>query len=362
MFGYKKLAILILLGINLVILVKLDLFIPQLQGGTVLFDFDAYYRLSNAIRGGVNPYKTDLMQTLGPPAVIAYYYPFSFLSIIKARALFSLINLAAGYLACYLLAKKFTKNVSVNFLLFSAVLFSSFPSRLSFELGQPNHIVVFLISSTILVGSPYLKATQVAIASIIKSFLGLTIFSFAKKQGKVFVLILSILVILILLSFLFIKLDWYLFYFREKIESLLFSNLEIIGLDYYNQSIRSTLHRVFLGNFYLAVYLPILVLSFITIIVTGNFMLSVVLSVLVSPVAWQHYFVLFFPVIIYSFFKFARDKRSTFLLLLSSFFWWIEFPVLHQSEHTLVSGIISSHFFISGVLLLIVIYLNKSSI
>lgn len=360
MLGYKKLAILLLLGINLAILVKLDFFVPQLRGETVLFDFDAYYRLAGAIRSGVNPYKTDLMQTLGPPAVIAYYLPFSFLSIVRARALFSFINLAAGYLASYLLAKKFTKNVSANFLLFSAVLFSSFPSRLSFELGQPNHIVLFLISSTILVESSYLKAIQVALATVIKSFLGLSIFSFARKQGKVFILTFLILVILVLLSFMFIKPGWYLFYFREKVGSLLFSNSEIIGLDYYNQSIRSTLHRVFLGNFYLPVYLPLLVLSFFTIVVTGNFMLSIVLSVLASPVVWQHYFVLFFPVIIYSFFKFAKDKRSLFLLLLSSFFWWIEFPTLHQSEHTLLTGILASHFFISGVLMLMVFYRNRS--
>lgn len=354
MFRYKHLLILGLIAAHLVLLIKLNFFTALLSGKTNLLDFDAYFQLVQIVRSGANPYETTLMQTLGPPLVLQYFFPFAILPAAYARGVITFVNILAGYGSCYLLARKYTKQIFASFLIFSTILFSAFPTRLTIELGQPTLFVLFLLTLALITNKPILAGISVGWAISIKTFLAVTLLSIVKKRRFLFWVLLS-LTLLTLASLFFIKTQWYEYYLREKIFNLVLTNPPIEGLDYYNQSIRSTLHRLFLGEIYLPLYLIVLLVASIVIINTGNLMLSILLGVLISPVSWQHYFVLFFPIFIYLFKKIPKTIKNVVFLFTALFLWWIEFPGLHLSKHTLLNGILASHYFLSGVILLILL-------
>jgi hypothetical protein len=359
---FKNLGILILVAAHVLLLIKLNFFTPLLSGKTPLYDFDYYYRLSSEIKAGINPYTVPYLQTLGPPLVILYFLPFSYLPLSLARGVFTSLALVSGYLACYLLAKKyFSKQKASAFLILASLFFSSFPTRLSIELGQSILPIVFLLTVVLITKSPFIQGFFLAVASGIKTFLLITLLSFIRKKRETFIWTLVVLTSLFLVSLSLVSPEWYRFYLQKKLPGLL-ANGSIIGLDYYNQSIRSTLHRLFLDGFYLPLYLSAAVLSSGYLIAFGNFEAAIILAVLLSPISWQHYFALLFPVLVVVFSRISRSFTNLIIFSFALFLWWIEFPWLHHASHTFLKGFLASHYFLSGMLIIFLIFTNRKSL
>lgn len=359
MFGVKKLKIWHILNASLLFLlvtlfVKASIFKDIIFGGSSTYDFDLYYHLIQAIKNGFNPYTVGITYTLGPPLVFLYFLPFGFFDIDSARIIATLLNIASGFLLCFLLAKRFTPKYKLTgFLFLSLIFYSSFLPRYSLGMGQPS-IFVTLLVTLIIVSKNNLSGIIIAAISSLKTFYLLTMLAFIKNKRAIWMLFLSIS-LLFLVSLLFIKIDWYIYYFKNIFPSLNNFSLPMSGLDYYNQSLRSTLFRLSIENVYPYIYYPILILASLVVIITQNFSLSVISAILLSPISWQHYYVSLFPILVFTFFTIKRDFRNFLLFFVSFFLWWTQFPQLHTLSNNLQNGIAASHFFISGALLY---YLN----
>ena len=147
LFTYKNDLVLVFILLNILILIKLNFFVPLLLGQTPMLDFDNYYRLTKDLLQGMNPYSVNYMITWGPPLIFIYYLPFQLFNLENARTLTTLFSLISGILTCSLLAKNlFSKDRLMSFLILTVILLSSFPARFSLEMGQPNLIIMFIVT------------------------------------------------------------------------------------------------------------------------------------------------------------------------------------------------------------------------
>jgi hypothetical protein len=350
-------AIVSVLALLLIILfVKANIFKNSLSGQLPILDFDNYYAVSNLIKDGVNPYLTGLMASAGPPLVFLYFFPFSFLNITVARFATTFINIGAGFLACYLLAKKFfPKYKALSFLFFSLAFFSAFPTRFSIGMGQPDILVALLIAIVITQESQLLKAFCISAMSVIKTIYLFCTIPFARNRKFIKYFILATALFLAV-SFLFLKPAWFPYYFRSIFPNLNNTPLPTSGLDYYNQSLKSTFYRIDLSNLYPFIFWPILAIAALVVFLTQSFELATITTLLLSPISWQHYYVSLFPIFIAAFAKMHKNPKNILLFVMSILLWSVDFPWLHNAQVNLINGILASHFFISGCILYFLMY------
>jgi len=328
---------------------------------TPLYDFDLYYSLINSIKHGINPYSPGLTFSLGPPLVFLYFFPFSFLALEKARVVATLINITSGFVLCFLLAKKFNKKyLLTTFLVLVIVFFSAFLPRYSLGMGQPSILLTLFITYIICSKNSVLKGISLAIASSLKTILLFPILAFIKNKKFLIVFLLT-LVLLTLLSLTFIKVDWYKYYFQNIFISLNNSPLASSGIDSYNQSLKSTLFRFGLFDLYKIIFIPVLIIASLFIAITANFELSVITAILLSPISWQHYFVVLFPIFVAAVFKMKWNFKNLSIFTVSFILWFVQFPWLNSSKVGLVTSILASHFFISGLMLFYLIWNNRNT-
>jgi len=365
MFGVKKSKILPkLINSFLIILLvflftKISLFGKIFFQNTPLYDFDLYYTLIENIKSGINPYSPNLTFSLGPPLVFLYFFPFSFFELSIARILATTINITAGFFLCFLLAKKFNKEyLLTTFLILSILFFSSFLPRFSLGMGQPSILLTLLVTLVIVSKNSFWKGIILAGVASIKTIFIFPILSFVRNKKLILSFLLTI-IFFVLLSLLFIKPDWYVYYFQTVFSKLNGSPMVSSELDYYNQSLKSTFFRLGIIDSYKYLFFPILTISSVIIAITGSFELSIIATLLLSPVSWQHYFTVLFPIFIVVGFTMKKNLKNMFLFALSFFLWFFEFPQLHTASTGLINGISASHFFISGLFLFYLIWTTK---
>ena len=361
--AYYNLAIVILFAFNISIFLKLNFFIPQLTGNSILVDFDAYYKLLGDIKEEVNPYTVGYMQTLGPPLVFTYFLPFSFFGLQTARSLFTFINISSGFAVCFLLAKKYSpRKTGLLFLALNSALFSSFPARFSIELGQSNLIATLLATIALTQMGAHKKGVSLAALTIVKTFFAFSLLAFLKKNRKTLLVALFYLTLFFFVGSIFFKLSWYSFYVREKLPNLFLPNTKAITLtssDYYNQTLITALSRIGLIQFAQPAYFISAVGGAVLVIFTGSLSFSLILSIILSVISWQHYFVVLFPIFVKTFSEMKKSKTNTIIFALAALFWWIEFPWLHNAKLTLLTGLLSSHYLISAFLLGFLVLITK---
>lgn len=346
-----------LILLNLALFYKLHFFIPQLSGQAQLLDLQTYLRLVDDIKSGINPYTVSYMQTLGPPSVFFYFLPFSIFNIQTAKFLFTLINISCGFATCYLLTKTLLKNKLNWFLFLTLIFFSSFPTRFSIEMGQPNIVICFLISLLICIPkTKYLSAVLSSIIIIKTNFL-VSLLSLVKNNFKVVIKTLLGVFLLSLLLFPIIKPSIYSYYLTQKTSNFLPNETEKV-YDYYSQSVPAKLAALGFGNFTVPAYLILVLLALRQVFKSQNLILGILASVIISPVSWQHYFAVLFPIYIYSFI--SSKGRSKILSFLAFLLYWIEFPLLHSAQASILTTILSSHFLISAVILFFILSKNIS--
>jgi hypothetical protein len=359
---FRKIIILSLFIIVVVLFYKLNFYIPQITGQTSLSDFDIYYRLTNDLKLGFNPYKVSYMQTLGPPLVFLYYFPFSFFSLVTARSLITIINLAAGVWVCIILTNKMTfyrNNKLITSLILILFYFSSFPVRFSIEMGQPN-ILIGLFLSILLTNNKYISAVIPLIISIKTNYLILLI-SFIKNRKILLIKCVYWIILITTISMLFISPNWYVYYIKHTLQHIVTTNNTSFNLDYYNQSIFSTIRRFGFINMVFPVSYFIITVCLIITFQSGNILLGIIYSLIFSPVSWQHYYASIFPVYILALSHSKFNKKSVCFILILMLMWWIEFPGLHNAKINIINEILASHYFLSAFLLSLYIIFNKIS-
>lgn len=318
---------------------------------TTLLDFDSYYLLANNIRHGINPYSSWLTFSLGPPLVFLYFFPFSYLNPDLARHLATVVNIFSGFVICFLLAKEFNKKyLLTTFLVLTIIFFSSFLPRFSLGMGQPLILITLLVTLIITGKNNFYKGVFLAVITSVKTFFVFPILSFVRNKKVILAFCLAI-VLFILISLLFIKTDWYIYYFNNIFFKLNNSPLTSSGLDYYNQSLKSTFFRLGIIGAYKFLFFPIVIAISLLTALTGSFELSIIAAVFLSPVSWQFYSVVLFPIFVVVFFKMKKNPRNLSLFTISFVLWFVEFPWLHNADMNLINGILASHYFISGLIL-----------
>ncbi len=319
-----------------------------------LWDFDIYYRLARDIVAGNNPYQVSYMTTLGPPIVIAAYLPFSFFPLTVAQAVFTSLSIVSALLSCYLLTKiVFTKYHLLGTLGLNLILWLSFPARFTFIVGQLHFLMLPLL--VLLIGKSTFRTKGVTLGLLIlgKTFWLMTAFSFLKKQKKVLIRTAATILIMFGGLLFWIKPWYYQEFALNRFPEIVFSQNQAKDLDYYNQSLKATLQRFSLAG----AYLPIFVLSIVIIsaylIWSENIQAGITASIMLSPVVWQHYSVLLFPVLIWIFPRCWKKIQLRYLWYLSFGLWFVEFPWLHTQSISWWTRILASHYFLSTCLLLV---------
>lgn len=347
----------LLILFNLIIFIKLKFFIPQLSGRTHLLDFETYIRLIKDIGTGINPYTVNYMQTLGPPTVFIYFLPFSVFNLPTAKFLYTLLNIICGFAICSAIAKKFFRKNTINwFLLLTLLFFSSFPARFSIEIGQPNLVSGYLI--TLLICRPKTKITNIILSFLItvKANYIVLLISFVQKNLKLVIKSFFTFILIVVFFFPIIKPAFYSYYLLHKNQNILPVITNRDTLNYYNQSIPARLSTLGFGNLTPGLFLILALITFWTVYKSQNLYLGILASIILSPVSWQHYFAVLYPVFIVSFLKTKGFYKA--MALISLFFWWVEFPFLHTAKVNLFTAVLSSHYLISAIVLFFIIYKN----
>jgi hypothetical protein len=124
------------------------------------------------------------------------------------------------------------------------------------------------------------------------------------------------------------------------------------SIDYYNQSLRTSLLRVGAEELYPLLYLLLLLTVCWQTFFKRNYEVAVIGSILLSPVLWQHYVVMIFPIIVVMFDRVKTHPKALVIWFLGFSLWWIEFPWIHWLPLNWLTGILASHYFISLVVFL----------
>lgn len=337
----KLLKFLLILA-NVLVLLKVLLVTNLFSSVRHMADFDNYYRTVLDMRLGVNPYTISYMQTLGPPITFLYYIPYSLFNLHTAQIIFIASNIFCGVATCIALSKKYFWGLLL-------ILFLSFLSRYSLQIGQPSLTLSLLIAVAITRKNKFLPFF-IAPLIIIKSFFAISLLALVKDFRKICLTII-ILVITVLLSLFIIKPKWYAYYLQNKLWSN-FSALENINsLNYENQTLKSTLYRLHQPNIYIFAWLGILTVAIVYLIKSHDIGTGILFSLLLSPVVWQHYLIAIFPIIIFTFMQ--KPKRWP-LILIAFFLWWPDLRISSTLPTTISNGLIASHFYLSLVTLTLV--------
>jgi hypothetical protein len=347
----------VVITINVVLLWKISMW--QLLLGTVpLWDFDVYYRTVRDVLAGSNPYQLPYMQTSGPPIVILFFLPFTWFSLTAARGLLALINTAALLCTSYMLVRRLSpKWVVVNTLALNALFLLSFPVRFNFIVGQPNPLLMLAVTLILTTHSNQQRGLAVALLSFVKSNYLIVLASMLRKYKHSLAIAGVTLGALFVLSVLVFSTETYRFYFADRASSFIFSPAVTTDGDYYNQSLRATMARFQIGHFYPYFYLPLVAMGIIYLLVSEDIPSSILLSLLLSPIIWQHYISVTYPVLFLSGVQVWRNKKYPWWWLVSLALLTLHFPQLHNQPANFVNGILISHYF-WGLLILLVLQIR----
>lgn len=346
-----------LLLLTLALFWKIDL-ISFLRGQEVMWDLDIYYQIAVDVRQGADPYDLPYMETAGPPAVIIPYLPLSFFSLATARSVMVGLSLISAWFSCWLLASHLFKTHRFQWaLLLHFLLWLTFLPRYNLNVGQPNLLLMLGVTSLLATTSLPRQSLSVALITLVKTHY-LVAWGSLLIQPKTLLVAGLILAGITVASLPIIKPQFYWKYFTQRASHYLMSAPPIPDLDYYNQSLRSTLSRLHLAEFYPLVLLVILALGIAHLLETGDIQSGLLLSLLVSPIVWQHYLVVAYPIAVLSLDEAWQRNHLPWYLIFGSGLLVLHLPWLHGQPVALVPGILASHYY-WGLLLLWLSRLNR---
>jgi hypothetical protein len=354
---WRTIGKLLLMLVNVLVLAKVFSVTAFFQQTRNQVDFDkSYYPSVQYIREGLNPYTGSYMQTLGPPLVFLYFLPFSLMDLHTAQTVNLVINLAAGYLTCLVLAVRFFPKVkAIAFGGLSLLFYGSFLSRYSLQMGQPNLVIALLVA--LVISTVKFRQFLLCTLVVMKTFFVLPFLpttSINSKAGRREVIKNAMSLILVLvISLLFIKPAWYKDYSFRRFTTLQFFQTPPASnsLQYENQTFKTTLFRLGLGNIYIYLYVGLIVFCLVWLLVHPNLEVSLLFSFIISPVLWQHYFIALFPMFVKTFVE-VRTRSYTMMWMVVAAFvlWWPDLRLWDWPVNW-GTGILASHFFIALAIL-----------
>lgn len=328
--------------------------VPFFSSSLHFLDFDNYLHLWRDIFAGNNPYTVSHMITLGPPTVLIPYFPFLFFPVAIGQLFFFLLNVMMGYLLCWLLTVHLFKKKHNTFLFLSLLLFCTFPARFSLLMGQPGLLIAYAI--TYLLFEKKHTLIRVWFLVLSKTFFVFMLLSWCKQKKKE-VLFVVCGILLTSVAFLpFLPIDWYTFYGTHTLAQTSTGVLSDTTTDYYNQSLKSTLHRFSSDALYIPTLVLFLAVMTLYIYKKQDMFVALMVSILISPVVWQHYLVFLFPIFITVYAYEVRWRR--FLVVTSFCLCSWAYPMLHTEPKTLIYALLASHMFL-GMIILLAILLTR---
>lgn len=276
-------------------------------------DFNVLWTASKDLLTSNNPYLNSKIFTgVGyPPNSLLFYLPLTNFSYLVAQNIFTVLSIVS-ILVSILLTLKILK-IKYNFILF-LILFLltllSFPTKFTLGMGQNN----FIALSLILASFYFFKSKKIILSSILLGlvislktiFIYFLIFFVIKKQWKIVVSSLAIILFSVLIVYLIRgNFDLYTYYLTDVLPPLFrFEDREI----YYNQGISGFISRIVTDlelrkNLTMIVSVVLISINAYMVLVKKNlnllFSLTTITLLLIDSLAWQHHFVwLLFPFIV----------------------------------------------------------------
>jgi hypothetical protein len=343
-----KLAVAILFSLIWLGLV-IHLRYPQYLVGLIpMLDFDAYYFLAKATLSGAHPYQVDHMQTLGPPSVIIPFLPFALLPQALARGLMTLINLSSLWAIAVIISRQIAlKHSYFVGPLLALALILPFPTRFSIEQGQPLLLAAFLVTVLITGTVRSRQGIVAAFLTLLKTNFLLLLVPLLKT--KAFWWALGGLLSLILVSLPIIRPRYYIDFIQTSFVSTVAQPAALDNPDYYNQSLKSTLARLQLAQLYPLVILLLILFGVFYLLKTQDLFSGLLLSLLLSPVVWQHYLVIVYPLLLLAFFNHRHQWKHLVILSFLTLLLTLHAPQLHLLPLTPATALFASHYFIGLV-------------
>ncbi len=328
-----------------------------LLGQTPMLDFDTYYQTAQDVISGYSPLSLPYMQTGGPPSVILPYLPFTLVSLPIARSIMAIISLLSIIFGAWTIASTaFKKHRLIPTMVIASLWLISFPARFNLGQGQPNLIIMAIFASLLTTTNSTKTSFLTSIAALIKTNY-LVLFASLGLSKTLFKAIVTLL-LLVGLGLWIIKPSYYLEFSQQRLGSTLNQSVNLMDVDYYNQSLKSTLSRFDLNQLYQPLFWLFALVSGVYLLITKDRSAGVILSLLLSPILWQHYVVVVYPVII-SLLAENRNKRAVMIAILLAFILlMIEFPWLHHQSLTPINSVFGSHYFF-GLLILVVVSIRS---
>lgn len=347
----SRLVILLLVVLNLALLVKVDA-LALVQGSIPLWDFDIYYQMAQDVSQGANPYQLPYMQTSGPPLVILFFLPFMWLPLQVARSSIFILNILAVMGTASVLAHQIPRaRIVPLMLIINAGLLLCFPVRFNFTVGQPNLILMWLVSLMLTTTSQNLNGILAAVLAVIKTNYVVVIASFIKSQRRSLMAAVGVISVIGLLSLLLFSPQVYREYWQSRASEFVFEAPLPTNLDYYNQSFRATMARLHWPEFYSVTFILAALGAIIYLIKSGNLESGIVLSLLLSPIIWQHYLPVVYPVLFMVGRRVWPDPHWRWGWVVSSILLIIHLRWLHAAPAQFPMTLLASHYFV-GLLLL----------
>jgi hypothetical protein len=329
-----------------------------LLGQRELWDFDIYYRIALDVLAGKSPYSLPYMQTAGPPAVLLFFLPFVVLPLPAARGVMIALSMAAAFGSCYHLARTFFKTEWLTWTLGLHTLFwISFLPRYNLNVGQPNLILMYIIALLVTAKNQKVKTLLLSVLVLIKTLYAASFLSLLKTQKNVLLKISLSLIAVCAVTLPILKPQFYQEYLLHRLSAYLFSTPFVTDVDYYNQSLRSTTARLGLQYSYVMILVFVVLAGGYMVMKSGNLSAGILLSLLISPVVWQHYLVVVYPI---AFLLVWKQKNWSWSLAGGVVLLLTHMPWLHGKEVSLLNGIMASHFYFSLVLLFVASLQNNT--
>jgi hypothetical protein len=355
----KKATILLCITIWVVVAWRMQ-WHQLLIGNVPLLDFDTYHQTAIDTRLGRHPLSLPYMQTGGPPSVIIPYLPFSFLPLQLARSLMSLGSILAIWLTGWIMARSLHPRHKYFWtLIYTTLLLLPFPTRFNLGQGQPNLWLMAGAAHLISNSTSSVGAWIAGLIIIVKTNYLIMMTSFWRSKFLLFTL--GVVILFLTISSPVIKPQYYVDFIQRRLFQTTFQSAQIIDVDYYNQSLKSTLGRFGLSDWYMTIFLISGLLS-LSYLITHESDLSsgILLSLLLSPLLWQHYVVVIYPLAIFLLRRLSPSTPlSKLILFLGLLLICLEFPWLHGQPASFFNSLLASHFFI-GICLILIISLRVS--
>ncbi len=338
-----------LIILNLVLLYKIQ-FWQYAVGSVQLWDFDTYYRTVGDVLAGQNPYQLPYMQISGPPLLLVPFVPFQWVPLTMGRSIINCLSLVAGLGACWLVVSKvWSTHGRLNklrlALLLNALLLMTFPARFNFITGQPNLILMWLVSLILVTTDQRKQGIAAGLLAMVKTNYLLVLVIFLKKLRGSFAVSLTMLMVGLVISLSLFSPEGTIDFLSKRGPSFALTAAPTGDVDYYNQSLRATMGRFQIGQWYPLAFALLVVIGLIYLFKTGDVIGGVITSLVLSPIVWQHYIVVVYPILILIAYQLWQERRLDRWFLLASFLLLLHFPRLHGHPAMFPYNVLASHYF-----------------